>query len=207
MTQYVEETYDQIAKAYTNLYFDDTKELPYFDSLIKNLNTSSKILDIGCGPGQFSKYFSEKGFYIEGIDISNEMLEIAKAKVPNVSFKKMDMRELTYKDSTFDAIFAAYSLIHIPSNEIDRVLIEIRRVLKPNGYALFIMQQGESDHVVDEPLAKGERIFLNLFTKERILKYITKNGFELINQDIIERDEPDIEDFSNTIISTLAARK
>jgi ubiquinone/menaquinone biosynthesis C-methylase UbiE len=200
MTKYVEDTYTKIAQAYTDEFFDDKADLPFVDMLAQALPSDSKILDIGSGPGQFSKHLTEKGFVVEGIDISDQMLTIAQAKVPGVSFKKMDMRKLEFADHAFDGILAAYSIIHIPTPELPSVLFEMKRVLKPGGYALFIVQEGDADQIVDEPLAKGEKVFMNFFSKERLNQLLTSAGFEIIRQGIGEQTSEDV--LSNKVIFT-----
>ena len=204
MTKFVEDTYANIAQVYSDKFFDDVTDLPLVNLLAEALSFGSKVLDLGCGPGQFSKYLSEKGFRVEGVDNSGEMLTIANKKVPGIAFRKMDMRHLDYADETFDAILAAYSIIHIPTEELETVCREIRRVLKHSGYALFITQQGKPDQVLDEPLAPGEKIFMNFFTKERIETLLAANGFELVAQKSIHQNGSEV--LSNTVIGTLAAR-
>ena len=201
MTQYVEATYAKIAQAYTDEFFDDAADLPFVDMLAYALPKGAKVLDLGCGPGQFSKYLAEKGFAVEGVDISDEMLAIARAKVPNVQFKKMDMRKLDFAEHTFDGVLAAYSTIHIPTSELPGVLSEIKRVLKPTGRALFIVQQGKADQVMDEPLAKGEKIFMNFFSEKRLNDSLTAAGFRIVKQVTSEQTNEDV--LSNAIICTL----
>lgn len=152
MNDYVVSTYNKVARTYTDKYFNDTADFPYIDKFLQLLKPGSRILDIGCGPGSFSRYIHEKGFNIEGIDLSEEMLKIAKQKVPNVNFKLMDMRKLDHENNSFDGLLLAYSLIHIPSKEILETLNGFYRVLKPGGFIMTITQAGEPDRVVDEPL-------------------------------------------------------
>lgn len=88
-------------------------DVPYIDKFLDKLPAKAKILDVGSGPGQFAKHMIEKGFEVVGIDFSQEMVAIAKNKVPSVDFHHMDMRQLDIPDNTFDGVFSAYSLIHI----------------------------------------------------------------------------------------------
>lgn len=112
------ETYEKIASKYAQQYFDDMVDVPYIDKFLTKLPKQAKILDVGSGPGQFANYMTGKGFEVIGIDFSKEMITIAKGKVSNVDFRQMDIRQLSFPDGYFDGIFAAYSLIHIPSEEI-----------------------------------------------------------------------------------------
>jgi ubiquinone/menaquinone biosynthesis C-methylase UbiE len=201
MTQYVEDTYAKIAQAYTDELFDDKADLPFVDRLVSALPRGARVLDVGSGPGQFSKYLKEKGFKVKGIDVSDEMLAIARSKVSDVPFAKMDMRKLEFADRTFDGILAAYSIIHISTPELPGVLSEIKRVLKPEGHALFIVQEGEADQVVDEPLAEGEKVFMNFFSKERLNDLLTSAGFKIVEQGTGEQTSEEV--LSSTVIVTL----
>lgn len=173
-------TYDKIADIYTEQYFEDLSDIPYINTFLSFLPKNSRILDVGCGPGNISKYIMAKGFSSEGIDLSKEMIKIAKSKVPNAVFNVMDMRQLTYVKNTFDGIILAYSLIHIPSEEIQKTLQGFYRILKKKGFILIIAQYGKADQIVDEPLRAGEKIFINFFTKERINSFLKDAGFETV---------------------------
>lgn len=201
MTNYVEDTYAKIAQAYTDEFFDDKADLLFVGKLVSVLPQGAKVLDIGSGPGQFSKYLTEKGFRVEGIDVSDEMPAIARSKVPEVGFVKMDMRKLEFADRSFDGLLATYSIIHIPTPELPGVLAEMKRVLEPEGKALFIVQQGEADQVVDEPLAKGEKVFMNFFSIERLNDLLTSGDFRIIEQGRGEQTNEEV--LSGTVIFTL----
>jgi ubiquinone/menaquinone biosynthesis C-methylase UbiE len=203
MTRYVEDTYSKIAQIYADAFFNDTRDLPFIKQLAARLKPGDRVLDLGCGPGQFSKWLSEQGFAVEGIDNSPEMLAIARSKVPAVSFRQMDMRQLDFADHSFHAVLSAYSIIHIPSSELPGVLLEIRRVLKPGGLALFITQQGEPDRVVDDPLLEGTKVFVNFFAKNRLNQFLSDADFKMVAQGTGK--EATAEVLSGTVIWTLVS--
>lgn len=197
-------TYDKIAGKYTRKYFNDLTDLPYIDRFLKKLPSGARILDIGCGPGTFTKYLLEKGFNVEGIDLSEEMIKIAKVKVPKANFKLMDMRRISYPGNFFDGLLAAYSLIHIPTEEMIDTLRGFKKILKPNGSMMIIVQGGEPDKFVNEPLKKGEKIFINFFTKERLSKLVAQAGFEIEYQEEIPMRDSD--SLSDRVIYTIARK-
>jgi ubiquinone/menaquinone biosynthesis C-methylase UbiE len=199
------DTYDKIAKDYSNAYFEDKLDLPYIDMFLGKVNKPDQsILDVGCGPGNFTKYMFNKGFKVEGVDLSVGMLDIAKSKVPEAKFTLGDMRKLKYKSGSFDALLVAYSLIHIPSEEILSTLIGFKRVLIKDGIILIITQAGEADRIVDEPFLKGEKMFINFFTRKRIADYLKNAGFFIIYQK--EKQIKDVSAFSNRVIYTIAKK-
>ncbi len=171
--------YDKLGKKYTDLYYNDKSDLGFFDKFLTFLPKGAKVLDIGCGPGTFTQHFFSKGFVVEGVDLSTTMIEIAKKKLPQVEFHLMDMRHLNFPENNFEAVFSAYSLIHVPSKEILPTLKGFKKILKPGGIIGFITQKGEADKIVDEPMQPGEKMFFNFFTKERLQNFLTEAGFYL----------------------------
>ena len=197
-------TYEKIADIYTKQYFNDLTDIPYIDKFLAKLSNGDKILDVGCGPGQFTKYMTGKGFQVTGIDFSNEMLVTAKKMVPNGNFQQADMRTLSFEDATFDGLLVAYSLIHIPSEHISKTLKGFHKVLKPGGYIEIIAQKGEADKVVDEPFLPSEKMFFNFFTQERLSKFLEDSRFEIDYQ--LETESQDPDSASDKVIYTIAKK-
>src|SRR5579863_3629165 len=102
-------------------------------------NPSLPILDIGCGPGRDSLIFAEMGFEVIGADLSEAMLEQARAyshdqpASEHITFRRMDMRSLALPDASCAALWASASFLHIPKRENLEVLREFHRVLAPDG--------------------------------------------------------------------------
>lgn len=98
-----------------------------------------KILDMGCGTGNFSIKLAEKGCKVFGIDISEEMLKKAREKAQkrnlDIEFYNMDVYNINFPGESFDGIFsmAAFEFIKEPQKAYD----EMYRVLKRNGYLLI----------------------------------------------------------------------
>lgn len=94
-----------------------------------------KILDIGCGTGEFADQF-EKAYYY-GIDIFPEYIEHAK-KTNKGKFAVMDATDLRFSDQEFDAVLIMAILHHLDDETTRKVLAEARRVTKPGGRILIM---------------------------------------------------------------------
>jgi ubiquinone/menaquinone biosynthesis C-methylase UbiE len=98
-----------------------------------------RVLDVGCGTGNFSIKLAQKGCKVTGIDISEKMLHIARKKAEmaglNIEFKNVDVYDLDFPDESFDAVFsmAAFEFIKEPKKAFD----EMYRVLKTGGQLLI----------------------------------------------------------------------
>jgi SAM-dependent methyltransferase len=104
--------------------------------LSSHLRPGMTILEIGCGTGYFTRELTRCGADIVAIDVSPDLLEIAKAKysAPNVRYEIQNAYALTYADAMFDSVVGSSILHHL---EIEEALREIYRVLKPGGTIYF----------------------------------------------------------------------
>lgn len=109
-----------------------------------DINKSKKVLDIGCGRGDLAFQIAKKGATVYGIDYSKDGIALAidalnlqSEEIKNkLDFKIMDAKNIQFKDNTFDIITAIDVFEHLYKSELDIVMNEIYRVLKPNGILL-----------------------------------------------------------------------
>jgi ubiquinone/menaquinone biosynthesis C-methylase UbiE len=101
-----------------------------------HLKPGMTILELGCGTGSFTGELARSGADVIAIDVSPELLEIARANssAPNVRYEIQNAYALTYSDATFDSIVGSSILHHL---EIEEALREIYRVSKPGGTIYF----------------------------------------------------------------------
>jgi SAM-dependent methyltransferase len=93
------------------------------------------LLDVGCGTGALVSSAVGRGATAVGLDLSDGMLEAARARNPDVEFRLGDAEELPFGDAEFAALTAAFVINHLPAPE--RAVAEARRVLEPGGRAAF----------------------------------------------------------------------
>src|SRR3989344_4193757 len=100
------EYYDKfnIGKYYAN-------EVDLIESVLKKFGVSgNKILDLGCGTGLHEKEFSKRGYDVTGLDLSEEMIEIAKKRNPEYKFFIGDMSNFEVGEK-FDAVITMFSAL------------------------------------------------------------------------------------------------
>jgi len=131
------------------------------------------LLEIGAGTGRDSLFFHQNGLQVTTVDFSEEMVRLCKEKgLPDVHC--MDFRQLEFPDNRFDAVYALNCLLHIPKAEIDDVLLEIRRVLKPNGLFFYGVYGGQNSEGIWEDDTYEPKRFFNFYTDEDIKKLVQK---------------------------------
>lgn len=144
----VKEYYDQEAKRYDENFYRKTSDYPpliyrhhYMLNMIKSISLpiNSKILDVGCGPGEMVADLVKIGFEVWGTDISPEMISIAKDRmkeyqldVSKYHLSTGDIEKVEFPDKIFDAIICSGVVEYLPTDTIWPG--ELIRILKPGGY-------------------------------------------------------------------------
>lgn len=185
--KYVIDDYNAIVQEYTEEFFDDKSDEKYIDQFLQSLE-GKNVLDAGCGNGRDCKYINQKGFKVKGIDLSKEMLVIAKKMVPKVDFEVMDITNITYSDNSYDGIISNCSFFHIPVEELPKTLNSFSKILKPNSKLLLILQEGLGEAMIEEPFRKGVYIYINYFSVKQISELLLKHGFEI--DSILKEESP-----------------
>ena len=101
----------------------------------------ARILDLGCGAAEKSIQLAERTAVAEivaaEVDQRQHQKNLDRAPVPKVSFRSFGAEAIDAGDSSFDIVVMCKSLHHVPLEQLDQALAEIRRVLKPGGLAYF----------------------------------------------------------------------
>lgn len=100
-----------------------------------NRNNGGKILDVGCGDGLISELIGKKtGAKMYGVDVADAAVRLSRKR--GIDSKIFDVnKEIPFKNSFFDAVYCGEVLEHV--FDVDNLIDEIKRVLKPRGYAVI----------------------------------------------------------------------
>ena len=95
------------------------------------------LLEVGCGTGHWSRFLSEYGFKVTGVDVSEPMIKIAQSKdIPIASFQVADGHSLPFDDNSFDVSAAITTLEFVHDAEL--VLQEMARCTRKPGGQLLV---------------------------------------------------------------------
>jgi SAM-dependent methyltransferase len=98
-----------------------------------------RLLDAGCGTGGFLHWALERGSFAgaAGVDIGSAAIELARTRLPTVDLQTAPMHSLPFADDSFDVVVTNDVLQHVPEDEVDESLRELRRVLGTGGTLLL----------------------------------------------------------------------
>ena len=198
----VQGSYDQVADEYAHKFLDEFDHKPLdrelLDRFAREVSGKGLAVDLGCGPGQVARYLTARGVDCMGIDLSPQMVEQARRANPTITFQQGDMRRLDLPDGALAGIAAFYSIIHIPRDQVPDVLVELHRVLKPDGLLLMSFHAGDETRHIDEFFGKQVSLDFRFFQRAEMDKQLRAAGFSV--EDVIERPPyPEVEAQTNRV--------
>jgi SAM-dependent methyltransferase len=138
---------DRRAEAYDELQFGGTYHLAFdgLPEILKKSVTGKTALDFGCGTGRSSRYLKGLGFGVTGIDISDEMVAIARKRDLSGDYRVIEDGDFSsLEKSHFDLILSAFTFDNIPTRENKvRLFTGLGRLLAPEGRIVSIVSTPE----------------------------------------------------------------
>lgn len=138
------QSFEYFAKYYDLIYKDKNyeKEVTFIEDIFETFHKPQKILEIGCGTGNYTQILRRKGYGITGLDISESMLKIAKEKC-RCDFLTGNICDISINEK-FDACIAMFAVMGYITKNLDiiKALNNIHKHLEPNGLFIFDVWNG-----------------------------------------------------------------
>lgn len=134
------------------------------------------VLDVGCGPGHWTKFLADRGAAVEGIDLVPWFIEQARERFPGIPFRVAPLMSPGVPDGYASGILAWYSLIHLEPGQMAGALQTLARFLAPGGRLLLGLFEGDKigkfPHAVTPAYA---------WPVEQVITMLVAAGFETIS--------------------------
>ncbi len=175
--------YDAIARWWDAQQSTMSGGLRYVERAIALCATRGKALDVGCGSGgRIINALTDAGFEVLGLDVSESMLALAKARHPAVSLLHADVSEWQPPDS-YDLIIAWDSIFHVPHGSQRSVLERLCAALVPGGVLLFTAG-GIDGEITGE--MNGQTFYYSSLADEEYIKVLKLSGCTCV---LMDRDQ------------------
>ncbi|MCP4116279.1 MAG: class I SAM-dependent methyltransferase [Desulfobacteraceae bacterium] len=151
---------------------------------------NSTLLDLGCGPGNNAAILSRmEGVRITGLDLSREMVRLAKAHVPEGDFRVTDLRELDFKEHC-DVVVASFCIVHLTLEETASLIRKIGTILKSGGHLYLSFMEGRGQGFETTSFSEDE-IFFNYYDRDTITALLAQNHLAVVETLEGEYEEQD----------------
>ncbi|WP_210489108.1 class I SAM-dependent methyltransferase [Rufibacter aurantiacus] len=179
------ETWNKLAAAYQDKFMDldlynDTYDL--FCGLITKAN--ARILEIGCGPGNITRYILSKcpDFQLEAIDTAPNMIQLARENNPSATFKVMDAREIDTLPFAYAGIICGFCLPYLSRGDCAKLIKDAAQLLEGNGILYLSAIEGDYEKSGYETSSSGQdRMFVYYHQADYLTEELQANGFELVH--------------------------
>jgi demethylmenaquinone methyltransferase/2-methoxy-6-polyprenyl-1,4-benzoquinol methylase len=135
----------------------------------------TKVLDLCCGSGQATRFLVERSQHVTGLDASPLSIQRAMRQVPQAEYVEAFAEAMPFADRQFDLVHTSVALHEMDPEQLQQILQEVYRVLRPGGYLTLVDFHAPTNPVMQA----GVSLFLLLFE--------TETAWQLIRTDLTEK--------------------
>lgn len=176
------ETWNKVAQLYQEKFMDLDLYDDTYDAFCDHLQIQNPaILEIGCGPGNITRYLlnTRPDLRMEAIDISPNMISIAKANNPTADFKVMDCREIDKLQRKFDGIVCGFCLPYLSASDSSKMLKDCATLLNSNGTLYISFVEGNCQDSGFKAGSTGDRTYFYFHTLSWLTNELKNNNFKI----------------------------
>lgn len=178
--------YDKIARWWHDQHCNSNYGLAQFQKAVGFARGGGKALDVGCGAGgRFVRVLQAKGFSITGIDVSAEMIALARENHPQHSFFVADICVWPSAEK-FDFIVAWDSIFHLPFEQQRHVVSKLCQLLAEDGILIYTFGDAYGDHTDQW---HGDTFYYSSIGINENLKTLIDNGLSIFHLELDQYPE------------------
>jgi trans-aconitate methyltransferase len=179
------EAFDKSAKIYQDKFMDVSSYADGLNLFCDNITAdNASILDIACGPGNITKYLLARkpDYKILGIDLSPNMLSLARTQNPTAKFQLMDCREIGSIEQKFDGIVCGFGLPYLTREEAIELIADVSGLLNAGGmFYLSTMEEDDINKSRYQISSTGDQVYVQYHREDYLTQALLDNKFEVIN--------------------------
>ncbi len=174
------DTWNKVASIYQDKFMDLDLYNETYEYICNSVTKQkAKLLEIGCGPGNITKYLltQRPDFEIFGIDIAPNMVELAKRNNPTANFAVMDSRQIRNLDKKYDGIISGFCLPYLSQTESNELISNSYDLLNDNGLIYLSFVEGDPNKS-DFKVGSGGRVYFNFYNLDNLKTQLIKTKFD-----------------------------
>ncbi|MFJ8589234.1 class I SAM-dependent methyltransferase [Streptomyces sp. NPDC093595] len=174
------EVFDAVGARYEEVFAGVPGQLAAVDWVARSLAPGARVLDVGSGTGRpTAEALVDAGFDVTGIDVSAEMVRLARERVPGARFEQVDVRDHHAPPGGYDAVCAFFPLLMMDQPEIVESLARMASWIAPGG--VFAMATVPGDIRGVDIVWMGHEVTVSSLSPEDHLRILREAGLEVVH--------------------------
>jgi ubiquinone/menaquinone biosynthesis C-methylase UbiE len=176
------ETWNKIASLYEEIFMDLDLYNDSYDAFCALITAKNpNILELGCGPGNITRYVLSKrpDFRLLATDIAPNMIALAKKNNPSAIFKLLDARNIRTLKTKFDGIICGFCLPYLSPSDGETLIKNCGNLLHENGVLYISFMAGDPQQSGYMSGSSGDRTYFYYHRLQNIEVTLTKNNFRV----------------------------
>lgn len=186
--------WNQLAQAYQDKFMEMDLYNATYDQFCEAINKDdAHVLELGCGPGNITKYILEQkpNYTILATDTAQSMIKLGKINVPKAQFQLLDVRDMLSLNQNFDAILGGFVVPYLNSVETEQFIADSFRMLNDDGILYFSCIEKETSYSETQTSSDGKiTMEVNYHKASYLLASLQKNNFQLLSHFRIDYPKP-----------------
>jgi len=187
-TEELRHAHDVLAEVYADRLANVLDDMPIeravlgvFRDLLLDSGVGTSVGDIGCGTGRLAPFLAGCGLSPHGVDLSPEMIRVARRDYPGFPFDVADLRNLPFGGSSLAGVVCWYSLMYLAPADRPGAFGELARVVRPGGYLATAFKAGD-DTVRRGGRTLGLGIEFDIYwpSPQAMQRQVTDAGFRVV---------------------------
>lgn len=160
---------------------------PLLVEWLQCLPADARLLDLGCGGGRDAGDLGRRGYRVVGLDRTSALLLAGRHRFPTLSLVRADLRDLPFQAMSFDGLWAAASLMHLPKPVARRILAELFKLVRPGGLFAATVTYGLKSRLVSDGWLPGR--YFARWRKDELARAVHRAGWTILELQVISNRE------------------
>ncbi|HJS66592.1 MAG TPA: class I SAM-dependent methyltransferase [Nitrospiraceae bacterium] len=190
-TQLVLQTIDAYERSARECVAHWNKRRPRRPSLLvewlQYLPVGTRLLDLGCGGGRDAGDLDLRGYRVVGVDRTKALLSAGRRRYRSLPLVRADLRQLPFHATSFDGLWAAASLMHLPKPEVRRILADLCKLVRPGGLFAATVTYGMKSRLVTDGWVPGR--YFARWKKDELARAVRRAGWTILELNVVANRE------------------
>ena len=160
---------------------------PLLVEWLQCLPADAKLLDLGCGGGQDAGDLAQRGYRVVGLDRTRALLSAGRHRYRALPLVLADLRDLPFQALSFDGLWAAASLMHLPKPDARRLLSDLCRLVRPGGLFAATVTHGVKSRIVTDGWLPGR--YIARWRKDELARAVRRAGWTILELRVVTNRE------------------